>query len=621
MGCRQRGAAPTLRPRPCRVCRWALGISFEIELYGATKQVELPFVVGVIADLRGHSRNAGPLLAERRFQRFELDNLEARLQSLRPSLRLTLDDPLQPPGSAAVEVEIVFESLEHFAPAGLARRLPALAERLDRRSTLAELRDLLRARPEAAAELAQALRHGELPAALRAQLGSLSSGADQALQALRQLPDGGAEGAGPDLAGAIATGLQRLDAEIAAWVTAVLHHPAFQRLEAAWRGIEFLCRRGFDDETAHCMVLDAGVDELRRDCRRSARFDHTRLFALLKEELVTLGGAPYAMVVVDHAFSQAPPELDLLEELARIGLALDLVFAAGVAPAMFNMDSFVELPNPRDLAKIFSTPEYAQWRYLRDMEASRHLALGLPRVLGRAPHRLHDADGAPFDYLEPVDEPAQRLWMNPAFVLAERVAAAQRRDGGFAALRGVAGGGLVEGLPVHALRGPDGRLELCCPTETGIAERRAGELVRCGFVPLLHCRGTDYAVITDTPTACRPADRDSADEARIEAAWSDLRTVLAVGSVMRPALVIVQFSEASQGGAEAAAARLRSFFERLVEGSASAPLRRAELVFASTGPAMRDQVVDVWLELGGDFEPLPAPLQVRLRLAELLEWP
>lgn len=604
-----------------------MGISFEIEIYGATKQVELPFVVGVIADLRGHSRGAGPLLAERQFQRFDLDNLDDRLRSLRPSLRLALDDPLQPPGSAAVEVEIVFESLEHFAPAGLARRLarrlPALAERLDGRITLAELRDLLRARPEAAAELQQALRHGELPPALRTQLGSLTLGADQALQALGQLLDVGADAAGADLAGAIAAGLRRLDAEISAWVTAVLHHAAFQRLEAAWRGIEFLCRRGFDDDTSHCMVLDAGVDELRRDFRRSARFDHTRLFALLKEELVTLGGAPYAMVVVDHAFSQSPPDLDVLEELARIGLALDLVFVAAVAPAMFNMDSFLELPNPRDLAKIFSTPEYAHWRYLREMEASRHLALVLPRVLGRAPHRLHDADGAPFDYLEPVDEPARRPWMNAAFVLAERVAAAHRRDGGFAALRGVAGGGLVEGLPVHALRGPDGGLELCCPTETGIAERRAAELVRCGFVPLLHCRGTDYAVIADTPTVGQPADGDDSDAARAERAWCDLRTVLAVGSVMRPALVIVQFTEAAQGSAEVAAARLRGFFERLVEGAAAgapAPLRRAELIIGSAGPTGHDQVITVWLELGAGFEPQPVALQVRLRLADLLEW-
>ena len=90
--------------------------------------------------------------------------------------------------------------------------------------------------------------------------------------------------------------------------------------------------------------------------------------------------------VREVCFDHSPPDVELLTEMGKIAAAAHAPLITGAAPTLFQMDSWGELANPRDLTKIFQTPEYAGWRSLRESEDSKYLGLAMPRFLGRLPY-------------------------------------------------------------------------------------------------------------------------------------------------------------------------------------------------------------------------------------------
>jgi type VI secretion system protein ImpC len=170
---------------------------------------------------------------------------------------------------------------------------------------------------------------------------------------------------------------------------------------------------------------------------------------------------------------------------------------------MFGLQSFTEIDNPVSLAKLFDTVEYAQWKSFRLSEDSRYVGLTLPHVLGRLPYGKGGTSVDSFDYQEDTDgtDHGKYLWSNAAYAFGTRLTDAFARFGWCAAIRGVEGGGRVEGLPVHTFRTDEGDVALKCPTEVGMTERREKELADLGFVPLVHCKGTDYAAFFSVQSA------------------------------------------------------------------------------------------------------------------------
>jgi type VI secretion system protein ImpC len=173
---------------------------------------------------------------------------------------------------------------------------------------------------------------------------------------------------------------------------------------------------------------------------------------------------------------------------------------------MFGMDDYTELSKPRDLTKIFDTVEYAQWKSFRESPDSRYVALAMPRVLGRLPYGEDFKRVDEFRFEEQVDgtQHDKYLWMNAAWAYAARVTDAYAKDGWFARTRGVEGGGKVEGLPVHTFPTDDGGVAMKCPTEIAITDRREFELSNLGFLPLLHCKGKDFAAFLGTQSCQKP---------------------------------------------------------------------------------------------------------------------
>ena len=304
-----------------------------------------------------------------------------------------------------------------------------------------------------------------------------------------------------DVITAIEARIADIDKVISEQLNAVMHAQEFQKLEGSWRGLRYLT---FNSETSTQLkirVMNTSKKDLVDDFKSASEFDQSAIFKkIYEEEYGTFGGAPYAALVGDYEFSRHPEDMYLLEEMSHVAAAAHAPFLTAASSELFGMDSFTDLSGPRDLAKIFDQTEYGKWKSFRNSEDSRYVGLVLPHVLGRLPYGAENVPVEAFNFEEDVNgkEHDKYLWMNAAYVLGSRLTDAFARYGWCAAIRGVEGGGLVEGLPTHTFSTDDGEVALKCPTEIAITDRREKELSDLGFIPLVHCKGTDFAAFFAT---------------------------------------------------------------------------------------------------------------------------
>jgi type VI secretion system protein ImpC len=319
-----------------------------------------------------------------------------------------------------------------------------------------------------------------------------------------------------DLEATINARIADIDALLSRQLNEVMHHPDFQKLEGSWRGLHYLVQNSETSTMLKLRVLNVSKPDLLRDLERASEFDQSALFKkVYEEEYGTFGGAPFSALIGDYEFGRHPQDLALLEKISNVAAAAHAPFIAAASPLMFNLDSFTELTGPRDLAKIFDTVEYAKWKSFRESEDSRYVGLTLPHILMRLPYGPDTVPVEAFNFREDVDgaDHSKYLWSNAAYTLGARLTDAFAKYGWTVAIRGVEGGGLVEGLPTHTFATDDGDIALKCPTEIAITDRREKELSDLGFIPLVHCKGTDYAAFFGTQSAqkAKKYDTDAAN--------------------------------------------------------------------------------------------------------------
>jgi type VI secretion system protein ImpC len=301
--------------------------------------------------------------------------------------------------------------------------------------------------------------------------------------------------------------IAQIDHLISLQLNEVVHNAAFQKLESTWRGLKFLLDQSETGENLKIKVFNATKKDLLRDLQRAPEFDQSALFKkVYEEEFGIFGGAPFAAMVGDYEFGHGPEDIELLEKISQVAASAHAPFISAASPEMFNLDSYTSLDAPRDLAKVFDTTEYAKWKSFRQSEDSRYVALTCPRVLMRLPYGKATKPVEEFAYEERVDgsDHSKYLWGNSAFALGAKLTGAFAQYGWCAAIRGVEGGGLVEGLPVHNFYTDEGDVAMKCPTESPITDRREKELADLGFAPLVHCKGTDYAAFFSVQSCQKP---------------------------------------------------------------------------------------------------------------------
>ncbi|WP_411832387.1 type VI secretion system contractile sheath large subunit [Pseudoxanthomonas mexicana] len=329
--------------------------------------------------------------------------------------------------------------------------------------------------------------------------------------------------------------IAEIDRIISEQLSAVMHASPFQQLESSWRGLHYLCQQTSTSPMMKIKVFNSPRKDLVRDFRSAIDFDQSALFKkVYEEEFGTFGGAPFGALIGDYYIGRQPEDMYFVEQMSHVAAAAHAPFIAAAAEDMFGLESFTELGRPRDLAKVFDTVEYAKWKSFRDSEDSRYVGLALPRFLGRLPYNPKDGTTVEgFNFVEEVDaaDHGRYLWCNTAYAMGARLTSAFEDYGWCAAIRGVEGGGLVEDLPTHTFRTDDGEIALKCPTEVAITDRREKELSDLGFIPLVHCKNTDYAAFFGAQSAQKPKkyNTDSANANAILSA--QLQYIFAVSRI------------------------------------------------------------------------------------------
>ncbi|MDR2659224.1 MAG: type VI secretion system contractile sheath large subunit [Spirochaetaceae bacterium] len=327
--------------------------------------------------------------------------------------------------------------------------------------------------------------------------------------------------------------IAELDKKLSAQVNLIIHHPEFSKLEGAWRGLDYLVSNTATSDRLKIRVMNISKTELGKTIKRfkGTAWDQSPLFKrVYEEEYGTAGGEPYGALIGDYYFNQTPPDMEVLKGLGQIASASHMPFISAADPTIMNLDSWQDLANPRDITKIFSTPEYATWRSFRDSDDSRYVALVMPRVLSRTPYGARSNPVEEFDFEEDTGagDSNKYNWMNAAYAMGVNINRAFANCGWCANIRGVESGGMVEGLPTYTFPTDDGGIAMKCPTEIAITDRREAELSKNGFLPLIHWKNTDYAVFLGGQTVNRPQEFDSADATANAALSARLPYIFAV---------------------------------------------------------------------------------------------
>lgn len=316
-----------------------------------------------------------------------------------------------------------------------------------------------------------------------------------------------------------------IDTQIGFQLDAILHARAFQELEATWRGLFYVVSRTESGRLLKLRVFNAGMDELRKELEKAADFDQSCIFKMIYEaEFGTYGGSPYSLLLGGYEFDHSPNHMSLLNNLTKVAASAHAPFIAAAAPGLFGLDSFDKLAKPRDLGQLFESPEMAQWVEFRNSEDSRYVALALPHILLRLPYGKDSRPAEGLRYEETVNgeqgpDHNAFLWGNAAYALAERITHSFALYHWTAAIRGVEGGGLVDGLPVFTYRDDADLVNMICPTEVSITDRREKELNDLGFIALCNCKGTGQAAFFGGQTTNLPRQYIS-DEANANAKLS-----------------------------------------------------------------------------------------------------
>lgn len=338
-----------------------------------------------------------------------------------------------------------------------------------------------------------------------------------------------------NLAASIDSRIAEIDSLISKQLSTIMHAPEFQKLESSWCGLHYLCSQTPSESMLKIRMLNTNKRELIKDFQSSIDFDQSTLFKkIYEEEFGSFGGEPYAALIGDFEFTRQNADMYLLEQMSHVAAAAHAPFISAASAEMFGLESFTDIGRPRDLSKIFETAEYIRWRAFRESEDSRYVALTVPKFLGRLPYNPKDGTVVEgFNFVEEVSgvEHNDYLWVNAAYAFASRLTSAFSDYRWCAAIRGVEGGGLVEGLPVHTFKTDEGELALKCPTEISITDRREKELSDLGFISLVHCKNTNYAAFFGAQSA-QKAKTYQNDDANANAVLStQLQYIMAVSRI------------------------------------------------------------------------------------------
>lgn len=371
---------------------------------------------------------------------------------------------------------------------------------------------------QAAAEAQAEAQASLLEAAITATKQTERSRAEELIRTFTQEAMKGVPTRAKDLTRKVQAMIDGLDAAVSNQLAAVMHAPEFQKLEGSWRGLQHLVMNSETGTSLKLRVFNCSKRELQKDLEKAVEFDQSQMYKKIYEsEFGMPGGAPYGALIGDYEFENHPDDMGILKNISGVAAAAFCPFIASASEKMFGLEKWTDLAKPRDLAKIFDSVEYTNWQSFRASEDSRFVTLTLPRTLARLPYGQNTKPIDEFEFEEvPLGKGGKSIsvshdqycWMSTAYVMGTKLTDAFAKYGWCTAIRGAEGGGKVEGLPAHIFKADDGDMDLKCPTEVAITDRREKEISDLGFLPLCHYKDTDYAVFFGAQTSQKPKKYD-----------------------------------------------------------------------------------------------------------------
>jgi type VI secretion system protein ImpC len=309
--------------------------------------------------------------------------------------------------------------------------------------------------------------------------------------------------------------IAEIDSKISLQLDEILHHPDFQKLESAWRGLKFSIDRIDFRENVRCELLNCSKEDLASDFEDSPEIMKSGLYRLVyTAEYGQFGGKPYGALISNYEMGPGPQDVALLQKCASVAAMAHAPFFASAGPQFFGEKDFSRLPHMKDLKALFEGPQYAKWNSFRESEDARYVGLVMPRFLLRLPYGAETNPVRAISYEEQViGKHDGYLWGNATFAMATRIADSFAKYRWCPNIIGPQAGGTVEDLPLHQYQAM-GEIQTKIPTEIMLSERREYELSEEGFIGLTFRKDSDNACFFSANSVQKPKYFGQSEEGR-----------------------------------------------------------------------------------------------------------
>lgn len=330
--------------------------------------------------------------------------------------------------------------------------------------------------------------------------------------------------------------IARIDRMLSDQVSSIIHHPDFQKLEASWRGLEYLVKAKDEggDAPIKIRVLNASYAELCRDFDKAVEFDQSQLFQkIYEQEFGSPGGEPFGVLLADYEIHPRPSrqhpydDMAMLRSFSQVAAAAFCPIVLNASPNMFGHDSFDQMQATVDYEKVQQDLTFLSWRSFRETEDSRFIGLAMPRMLLRRQYADRTDRGGDFPYVELINARDDCLWGGAAFAMGEvlmrsfaesrwlaNIRGAQRSDSGDS------GGGIVTGIGPEYFATDSPHVTQKPITELQVVDSLERQMVDLGFIPLCACKDMSLAAFYSCPSTQKAKayhDADATANARMSA--------------------------------------------------------------------------------------------------------
>ncbi|NTS77908.1 type VI secretion system contractile sheath large subunit [Catenovulum sp. SM1970] len=306
--------------------------------------------------------------------------------------------------------------------------------------------------------------------------------------------------------------ISKIDKVISQQLDLILHHKEFQKIESAWRSLQYLVNRTPNNANIKIELLDVDKETLREDFEEAPDTTQSSLYKhVYTAEYDTPGGEPISNIVSNFEFDCSAPDINLLQEISRVSAAAHCPFIASAGNKFFMKESLEDVAKIQDLGSYMERAEFLRWKNFRETEDARYIGLTFPRFLLRLPYGENNPVRN-FNYEEDVTAQThdKYLWGNASFAFASNIVNSFAQNGWAVHVRGPQSGGKVENLPLHSYQSGKG-VETKIPTEVLISETKELEFANQGFIPLSYYKNSDFACFFSANSAQKPQEFENTE--------------------------------------------------------------------------------------------------------------